>query len=333
VVRNGQGNRTRKVIMGTQPLWPVVFAEPLAGAPPAPTIIFAGQPAVPLTRVRDDDAMDGIDTRRTRLTASGGGLAALHQGMQGVDYGAAFIITKLDGWFPVQIQRIEDGAIELAEPLPQGVVISVAYPATVQYATWTATVPAAVSAAETGRTPISWSVEVITTYGAHVPNQPAQVITGLVHVVKRMFATGLTHHRFLQVMRGMHSMGVYSRQRDWTPQIDTALLKLISYLRPRIPSTATRREDDLDGSGFELAHAYFTAALIHASDEEEHDRLFRLASIEVKDVLESVPEDFDGDDQHEISDQGKRATHLFGGGFAGTDPNNPTAAAWIGEAH
>lgn len=329
MIRNGQGDAERKLLLNSdaakRALWPVVMPEAIkSGTTPTLTFTLADgvtTEAPALTVVRASDTVNGIGggttNDRKRLTASGGGLAALHRGIPGVDFGCAYLITALDGVFAVQVSRIEASAIVLADEVPKAVVISADYPATVQWATWTATIPVTVTASQTYEAPLPWVVGYTGKSGADVPDMPGQEIHGFVHVVSRLFQTGLTHQRFVQVASGMWPGAVYNRLADWTPIIDQAFLRLVQMIRAAIATGGRRAEDDLDGHAFLDTHLHLTAALIRAADAAEYDRQIaeakRLLDIALARVVNAAST------PAAVERQGQIGSDLAGGSFGGTD--------------
>lgn len=325
MIRNGQGDAERKLLVGTTPLWPWMAPEAIkAGTTPTITFTLAdGSTEAPaMTVVRASDTVDGIGGGtthdRTRLTKAGAGLAALHRGIPGVDFGAAYLITALDGTYAVQVARIEDGAIVLADPLPKGVVISVAYPATVQYATWTCTIPADVTAEQTYEAPIPWVVSYTAKGGLDVPDVPGQQQHGYAHVVSRLFQTGLTHQRLLQVGAGLGLQAVFSRLPDWTPIIDQAFLRLVQAIRSMTNTGGRRAEDDLDGGAFFDAHLHLVAALARAGEPDEYTRQIIEAERLIKVGLHRVISD-PAETGAQVGSQGRQGADMAGGSFGGTD--------------
>lgn len=336
MIRNGQGWEERKIRTGTRPVWPWSAPEPVK-ADTTPTLTFdmpAGAQAAALTRCRPDDTVNGLGggttNDRTRLTASGGGLAVLHRGLAGVDYGAAFLIPRLDPWSAVQVQRIEAGAIVLSKPLPAGVIISADYPATIQWATWTtadgaggSTVPAAVSAAQTYETPIPWRVDYTGWGGADVPDAPLQRVEGFAHVVDRMFQTGLTHARFDVVSAGFNVGGVWRQLADWTPLIDHAFLRLVRMIREAVSAGGRRAEDDLDGAALLDVHVHLTAALAMAGDPAEYKRHMEEAQGLFKVALHRLVAD-PNENGGQVTNQGRQGSDLVGGSFTGDETRSRT---------
>lgn len=330
MIRIGQGDQERKLLLNSvaddRALWPVVLPEAIkVGTTPTITFTLAdGSTQSPaLTVVRESDAVDGIGggatNDRKRLTKSGGGLSALQRGIPGVDFGQAHLITKYDGNFAIQVKRIDTDAdtIVLADNLSSEAVVSALAPATVQWSTWTCIIPVQVTAAETFERPIPWVVRYTAKAGEDAPDMPSMAIHGFVHVVRRMFQTGLTHQRFMQLLATMGVGAVHNRLSDWTPIIDMAFMRLVQMIRQDGPSTSRRAEDDLDGGAFFDVHLFLTAALVMLGNAEEYKRLSaeaeRLFKIALQRVINAA------ETQAVAQNMGTKGVDLVGGNFGGTD--------------
>lgn len=328
MIRNGQGRGERKLLVNSsaddRAVWPVTLPEAIKPGT-TPTLTFTlpdGSTQAPaLTVVRASDTVDGIGggntNDRRRLTKAAGGMASLHGGIPGVDYGAAHLITAQDGTFGIQVNRIEGSAIVLGWEVPKGVVIGAApNEATVQYATWTCRVPVEVTAAQTVANPIPWVLRYTAKAGADTPDMPGQRIHGHAHVVNRMFQTGLTHSEFMVLASGLWPGAPFNHLPDWTPIIDQAFLRLVQMIR-RDAKSSTRAEDDLDGAAFLDVHLHLTAALIRGNDEKEYTRQIteaeRLMKVAMHRVLSAASS------PTVAESQGAQGTDWTSGSFAGTD--------------
>lgn len=329
MIRNGQGRGERKLLVNSsaddRAVWPVTLPEAIKPGT-TPTITFTlpdGTTQAPaLTVVRASDTVDGIGggttNDRRRLTKSAGGMATLHGGIPGVDYGAAHLITAQDGTFGIQVTRIEGSTLLLGWEVPKGIVIGAApNTATVQYSTWTCRVPVEVTAAQTGLNPIPWVVRYTAKAGADTPDLPGQRIHGHVHVVNRMFQTGLSHNDFMVLASGLWPGSPFNHMPDWTPIIDQAFLRLVAMIRRDAKAAGTRAEDDFDGSIFLDVHLHLTAALARAGDEKEYSRQIAEAERLMKIAMHRV---LNASSTPTVAEsQAVQGTDWVAGSFAGTD--------------
>lgn len=247
----------RKALVDSTAAFDVLLPEPWTGSP---TLTFrrAGSTTAgagfAVKRAADSiTAIDGVE-----LT----GTFAAGVGMTGPVWGRAYLRTAQDGTFPVQVDRIETATIYISEPLPKSVIITAQLPASLIWGWFSAALPAAVTATETGDRPADWWVDYTADRGAAVGNLASQTVSGILHVVARRFSTGIGDEA-LTYYYGHTLPRAPTDAKSWAGPIEAARDQLVMHIRSRINATASgRREDDLNGADFAQAHAAWAASLI-----------------------------------------------------------------------
>lgn len=238
---------------------------------------WSGSPTLTFRRGGDDIASAGFAAKRApdSCTAISGtvltGVFAAGVGLQGPVGGLAFLVTAQDGIFTVQINKLTTTTAVLAEPLERDATITALLPASLVWRWWSAAIPAAVSASETGTTPADWRVEYTANDGTALGTRANQRFGGLIHVTAERFSTGigteaLIHHY------GRHIPRPAASAQGYAGEIEAARMELQSYVRYRLAESASgRREDDLIATDepARMAHLCFAVANVVASTKPE----------------------------------------------------------------
>lgn len=230
---------------------------------------WSGSPTLTFRRGGADIASVGFAVKRAAdsCTAISGavltGVFAAGVGLQGPVGGLAFLVTAQDGIFPVQISELTTTTATMAEPLPRSVVVTGALPASLVWRWWSAPIPAAVTASETGTTPADWRVEYTANHGSGFGTQALRRFGGLIHVTAERFSTGVGTEKLLYWFRDLPRPS--PGDLGYGGAIEAARMDLVQYVRFKlVDSTTGRREDDLIGTdeGMQLGHARLAAAEI-----------------------------------------------------------------------
>jgi len=285
---------------------------------------WSGTPVLTFRRDGGDIASAGFAVKRAADTCTAissatltGTFSGTIAGFVGPTWGQAFLVTANDGVFPVQIDRLTATTAIMREPLPRAVVMSSQATASLVWAWWSAPIPAAVSASETGTTPADWRVE----YTANAQGGPGtranQRFGGLIHVTAERFSTGLDNAKLISLM-GAHIPRPQPGTQSYAGDIEGARLELEQYVRFRLnESPSGRREDDLIGTdpGMQIAHARLAASEILRISRPEAARQLRDDAFEAADrALATVSRyDGDGDGEGEHAAPAQKSAVLFSG--------------------
>lgn len=243
-----------------------------------------------LTRVvAAEPTVAAVDTDRRTLTLSASVSGA--GGAQGYRWGAAFVVTSSDGWFPVRVVRATGTTVKLAQPIPREIDVT---SATIQWATWTASADLFMASAQRD---IVWTVAHVTSEGAGVPTE-ARTDLGTLHVVPQPFGTGLDSAT-LEALFPRIVQPVHRGADSLAPQIDAAEALIISNIRARLQKTegGGKWEDDIPASQrLQMAHAHITCAIILDERDREGAAAHReLADDYLDEAMRRVWVDQDGD--------------------------------------
>lgn len=320
-------SNSRKVLVGSTEGFDVLLPEAWSGAP---TLTFRRGgvefPAAPFTAKRAADAITAITN--TVLT---GVFAGAIEGLAGPVWGEAVLRTANDGLYHVQIDRLTASAAYLSEPLPEAVIITVDAPASLVWKWFTAAVPGAVTASETGTAAVDWWVTYTADRGAAVGTLANQRLQGTLAVVSQLFATGVGDEA-LTYWFGHLVPRPPTDAKSWGGAIEAARMQLVARIRSKLNRSATgRREDDLNGADFAQAHATWALALILQSARRPEDLelardLQATAHQLVDQTLDAVTwQDTDGDGIGAHGQPASKGSLLVGGVFTDltAQPNNP----------
>lgn len=285
---------------------------------------WSGTPVLKFRRDGSDIASAGFAVKRAADTCTAisgatitGTFNGTVAGFQGPTWGQAFLVTANDGVFPVQIDRLTATTAIMREPLPRAVVMSSQATASLAWAWWSAPVPAAVSASETGTTPADWRVE----YTANALGGPGtrtnQRFGGLIHVTAERFSTGVGNAQLISMMGALIPRPQPGTQ-GFAGELEAARLELVQHIRFRLNESASgRREDDIIGTdpGMQLAHARLAASEILRISRPEASRVLREDAFEAADrALATVSwHDPDADGEGEHAAPAQKSAVLFSG--------------------
>lgn len=294
--------------------------------------VVSGLPALSFRRDGTEVAGAGFALKRAAetCTAINGntltGTFAAGAGYQGSVYGRAYLVTAQNGIFPVQVDELTTTAARLTEPLPQDVVITGALTASLVWPWWSAPIPAAVTATETGEAAVDWWVTYTESRGSGPGTLANQRVSGVLHVVAGKFATGLSDEALSHLYGHIVPRARVGSLSHAGP-IEATRLRLFAHLRSRLNSTESgRREDDLNGAEFLGPHAMLAASeVLRLRNPEQADRLETSAYVEADKVLASVSwYDPEGDGKGTTGAPAQKSRVLVGG-FSG--PARSTTAA------
>lgn len=209
-----------------------------------------------------------------RRTLTMSGTVAIYSGASGSPLGTAFFITPSDGVFDVEVRRASGSTITLAEPLPAPVTVNSTTSGVLQWAAWSALVPASYLATPAVNVP--WHVMARTQFGSGIGNF-GLIDEGLVHFVRQPFRTGLTSKHLLQAFPGLAGR-VPRRQGSFDAQIDVALAELIHRLRANLAPRGLT-EDDVGGHRLRLVHSRLALAVIYDETQPEKAAELRDAAL------------------------------------------------------
>ena len=230
--------------------WSAPF--PLNGSPSLAYVLPDGTTRGPssMTVAHADVTVTALGADRRTLTLSASESAA---SLVGVGPGRAWLITAEDGYLGVTILRVDGTTAILGDVLPRGLALTTS--ATLSWARWEATIPAADTAT---RGLINTTVAYVT---AEAPTNRFKIQKGTVEVVRRPFDSGLTHSSLVSAMPQLADM-VPRRQQDLSPQVEAALEELRLYVRDDL--LADQTEDDIfNPEVFLEAHRYLAAARVY----------------------------------------------------------------------
>lgn len=234
---------------------------------------WSGAPTLTFRRAGADIASVGFAAKRaadsitaisgTSLTGVFAGAVA---GFQGPVGGLAFLVTAQDGTHAVEVAQLTATAAVLREPLPRAVVITGALPASLVWRWFSAPIPAAVTASETGTTPADWRCEYTANDGGF-GTRTGQRCGGLIHVTAEKFSTGVGSEKLRYFFADLPR--ATPGDLSFAGPLEMARTELVAYVRYKLTeSLSGRREDDIIGTdeGFQLAHARLAAAEIMRAD-------------------------------------------------------------------
>lgn len=278
-----------------------------SGATVSPTVTSASEDTYSVTEV-------GSDRRTLTIDAGTPTLA----GLVGEDGGTAFWFDAQLGEIPLRIvERPTSTQIVLADPVP-----GKATSGTITYGTlWV------VFTVASGVTSAVQRVPFIISYTYDQPGGLLGLqgsVTGLIHVVKYPFATGLTTDALVTYSPQIRSR-MPVQQGSYQRAIDASERVLWRWLRQdlRGREEGKRTEDSVSGSAFHEPHALLTLAHIEQANELVGGRQglaegLRTRAREIYDqIMQSVPFiDTDGDgvpDASELDTAAKGPTATVGG--------------------
>jgi hypothetical protein len=283
--------------------------------------VVSGSPSLTFRRDGAEVAGAGFAVKRaadscTAINATDlTGTFAAGVGLQGPVYGRAYLLTAQDGIFPVQIDELTTTTARMSEPLPRSVVITEALPASLVWAWWSAAIPAAVTATETGDSPVDWWVTYTENRGTAVGTLASQRVSGVLHVVAGKFATGLSDEA-LNLYWGHVIPRAQVGHLSHAGPIEAARSQMVTHIRMRLnASTSGRREDDINGADFLQAHAAWAAShIIKARNPELSATLLAEAMAQTDKALASVSwYDPEGTGEGTTGAPAQKAALLFNG--------------------
>lgn len=302
--------RDRKATAGATTRFPWYAPAPLEPGT-TPELVFrppAGPIPRQLERIRDDISVEAIDDDRRTLTASDP-IGGSYRGVQG-PAGVAWLVSPTDGAFPVRVVAIANDAqgdrtqVVLATPLPRPVALGEG--AVLQFALWRATVTVGDVAGEARRS-IPWTVSYVARAGDDLDPDP-QREEGLLHVVRQIFGTGLTHER-LVARRPDLAARVAAGSEGYEVQIADAENHLVQWLRRDLASRGLY-EDDVNGADLERVHYLLALSMVLERDEPEASaEQRRLALLEYGDVVKRIWADANRDG---VVDAGEAEAQISG---------------------
>lgn len=265
---------------------------PTGNVSPVLTPIFAPQ-----------DASSVAEDRRT--LALGGPPIVNAVGIQG-RYGHAWLKTVADGVFSVKIVNIPSGnTAVLADTLPRPIFATGGFPATIQWAWWSATLTA-VAVTGTAARNVPWDVTYQADFGADIPDNLGGEDRGLLHVVRHPFSTGASTaalvDRFPQLAQTLSR-----RQVEYQAQLEAAERELLTWVRQDV---APRSEDAILGDALLETHLYLAAAAaIEETEQDKADRYRVRAADLYERAMRVVPWiDVDGDGVVDGGEAGQQVT-------------------------
>lgn len=263
----------------------------------------------------------GTDLRTLTCNA----LAPAPDAMAGEDGGHAMLIGTNRGDFPVRVTEASSGTIVLADPLPRGV--AVLGTTTLQWSTWSATLPSATITSVAARVP--WTATWTARHGggSDYPDS-ARVAEGILYVVRSPFSTGCTDADIYAYAPSLGAQ-VPRSQNGWAPQRRMAERMLVRWLRRDLREHDVT-EDAVNGGALTEVHAFLAASVILSGQHAAGADRERQASIALQaakdlyaDVMRSIPWlDIDGDgviDSGEADVQNGPRASWVGGLFGGAD--------------
>ena len=250
---------------------------PLVGSPTLQIYLSSGTVTPTFAGIGTTPLITTVARDRKTLTASATVTGSI-RGAQGPKWGEAFLISPKDGWFPVQVREISGSTITLAEPLASPLDVSVAAPASLQFALYRGTLTTTMVSAAARDVP--WTVKYVEQAGADLSGYTGRD-EGLIHIVRQPFGTGLTSRHVAQLHPGL-AQRVPRRQGSWDPQIEAALMEMVIHLRADLQARDLT-EDDLNGARLRLAHGHLAAAVIYDEVQPEKAELLRARVLGVLD--------------------------------------------------
>lgn len=269
-----------------------------------PTLVLklaSGDVSLSMTPAHAGVAVTAISGDRTTLTL-GVSIAGTGRGLIGEMGGQAWLDAGAGAQVPVTIASVDATGLQLtlAAPLPR----TVRLPASGGTLEWTL-YTASLSAAQMGtlQRNVEWTITWDSQDGADAPTMPGQ-LSGVLHIVRRVFKTGLTHQQLQQ------HLPQFTRRPpvgfgSWAAVIEVAHDDLVERVRAAIQEMhgEERWEDDTPGTRFRRAHGYLTvlAALTDQMasgvdvDARDLDKFDAMATNSIKKALKSLWVDTNGD--------------------------------------
>lgn len=288
--------------------------EPLKpGTTPTLSVNFKSGAVSPvLASVHSPLDVSAVSEDRRSLTAAAATTAS-SRGLQG-EYGAAHYVTESDGHYPVNVSHVEDGLVRIGSPLPRKATDG----GVLQWALWTATISASLLAVAERSVP--FVIKYTAAYGLDLPDQ-LNAVTGLLHVVRQPFSTGLNSTALVGMMPYLAALAPATAQ-GFEGVIAAANLELIGMLRAELAEKGLT-EDNVNGPSLLHAHAYLSAAMVYeVSDALRSAALRERATGLIAVALRAVWIDAEGDG---VVDGDEDLTHLTGG--RGSDVNGGSSSA------
>lgn len=236
--------------------------EPVAVDPaPALTVRIAGASVAGLPDLEVVVApatTTAVSSDLKRLTLAGA--LADSARAAGERWGKAWLVTASDGVFPIRVNGIVTvegvSTLTLADPLPRRPASAAG---TVQWARWTASLGAAVTAES--RRDITWQVSWRPLHaGAAADDATDMVDEGRLIVARSPFSTGLTSSGLGDVFTDL-AQTTPGRDSGRDAVIAAAAAELELELGPHLAPRGLY-PDDIDGGHLHLAHAYLAAAMV-----------------------------------------------------------------------
>lgn len=254
---------------------------------------WSGSPTLTFRRDGDDIASVGFAVRRAADTCTAissrtltGTFNGTIAGFAGPVWGQAFLVTAHNGVFEVQVDALTATTATLREPLHVAATISAQSTASLVWRWWSAAIPAAVTATETGTSPADWRVEYTANYLGGPGTVATQRFGGLIHVTAERFSTGLSSARFQELMGHLALPRPSPGTMGHAAVIESSRLEVESYVRQRMPATTSgRREDDIIATdpGFVLGHARLAASEMFRFTRPEEAKELRVHAFEAID--------------------------------------------------
>ncbi len=258
----------RKYRRGVTSVFEWEAPHPISDAPVGTAKPASGDVNLGLSAIHDPLVVTSAQSGRRELTiiAPSG-----TKGLQG-RYGGGWLVTPHDGAFPVRVTRIDGTTCFISDPLTRSIAASVGEPASLQFATYVGSVPAASVAATLSRG-IAWDVAYSASYGADTPTLTTRDF-GLLHIVNQPFGTGLTA---AMIAKHVTTLGerVPRGQQDWGPQLDVGEEELILAIRQELAPMGLTEDDIPVAAQLRLAHMSLTLANILDTVEPETALLMR----------------------------------------------------------
>ncbi len=299
-----------------------VWSAPVPGVAVAPALTIThptlGALTPAMTQVAAALVVSAISSDRRTLTVTD----LAFDGIAG-NRGRGYLVVPNDGTFPCEIVRWDGTTGILADPLPR--TISLTEAATFMWADWNATLPAADVTSAVARSML-WTITYTGQEGTSLPTFAGED-SGLLHVVRVPFNTGLTTHKLYSACPELRARSPRA-QSGHEEQIEAAKSELVLRLRSDLAATG-RSEDGVLGAALMPAHMaltehYLTEGAKADTLRERYERLYGLA-------LDSAPwvdEDGDGvvdDGETGVALKGPRASSHRGNAKWSTGRNPATA--------
>jgi hypothetical protein len=200
--------------------------------------------------------------------------------------------------------RIAGTSVALGEQVPRK--LALASGATLQFSTYTGTIPSATIAATVERN-LKWEVTYAERHGTNAPALTGQRELGLMHIVEQPFATGLTPTMMQGYVNGLGEAAPRNQQ-SWAPQMQTGLDELVLLLRKHLASLSMNEDNIQAPQLLRPAHVSFTLAAILDMTSAEQAAGFRAqAQARTDDAMRNIWLDANAD---AIVDPGEAESHI-----------------------